>query len=80
VSGEGLGRRHLFEPPRRLDYRRVRLDAGRLESERLSPAANSRWWARGGFVSSWWGYDRAQSHLDGAAPTHGEPSGDAVAG
>jgi len=79
ATGEGLVRRHLFEPPRRLDYRRVRLDAGRLGSERLSPADNARWWARGGFVSAWWGYDRAQSHLD-AERVHGASSGDAVAG
>lgn len=72
ATGEGLDRRHLFEPRRRLDYRRVHLDAGRLGSERLSAAANARWWTRGGFVSSLWGYDRSQSHLDGNVAAHGE--------
>jgi len=80
ATGEGLDRTHLFEPPRRVDYQRVRLDAGRLGSERLSAAANARWWTRGGFVSSLWGYDRSQSHLDGNEPADGEPTDDVVAG
>ncbi len=80
ATGEGLDRTHLFEPPRRLDYRRVRLDAGRLGSERISAAANARWWTRGGFVSSLWGYDRSQSYLDGHDGADGAPTNDVVAG
>ena len=78
ATGEGLRRLHLFEPPRRVDYGQVRLDPGRLGDDRLSPAANARWWRMGGFVSAWWGYDRAQSHLDGAGRVTATTSGDGV--
>ncbi len=63
VTGTGVQRRHLFEPARRADYRTVTLDPARLESQRLSPADNARFWARGGVVSALWGYDRTQSYL-----------------
>lgn len=67
VTGPGLSRRHLFEPPRRVDYRRVRLDPARLEGQRLSPAANARYWASGGAVSALWGYHLAQDYLEARA-------------
>jgi hypothetical protein len=63
ATGQGLDRHHLFEPPRRVDYRRVRLDPARLESQRLAPERRDRYWALGGFVSALWGYDRGQSYL-----------------
>jgi hypothetical protein len=60
----GVCRRHLFEPPRRTDYRHVRLDAKRLETQRWSPRTNAGYWVLGGFLSKRWGYDREQSYLD----------------
>lgn len=63
ATGEGLARGHLFEPRRRADYRWVRLDRQRLGSQRASAARSAAYWACGGFVSRWWGYDRRQSYL-----------------
>jgi Sulfotransferase family len=65
---EGVERRHLFEPMRRTDYRRVRLDPSRLSGQREEPQANRRYWLLGGFLSARWGYDRDQTYLD-PAPT-----------
>jgi hypothetical protein len=66
--GAGLERDHLFEPRRRADYRRVRLDPERLDSQRWSPAKNAGFWVAGGFVSRRWGYDRGQSYLSADRP------------
>lgn len=71
VTGDGLSRTHLFEPPRRIDYRVVTLDVERLRSQRLSPARNIGYWACGGAVSVCWGYDRRQSYLDGSTEADG---------
>ncbi len=60
----GVERRHLFEPVRRTDYRRVRLDPSRLSGQEQAPQANRRYWLFGGFLSARWGYDRAQTYLD----------------
>jgi hypothetical protein len=60
----GVERRHLFEPVRRTDYRRVILDPSRLAGQRQAPQANRRYWLLGGFLSARWGYDREQSYLD----------------
>lgn len=67
--GDGLPRRHLFEPRRRVDYKRVRLDPSRLSGQRESEARNLGYWLSGGFVSALWGYDRRQRYLDGSAGT-----------
>jgi Sulfotransferase family len=64
----GVERRHLFEPVRRTDYRRVRLDPSRLSKQRQPPRANRRYWLLGGFLSGRWGYDRDQSYLDRRRP------------
>ena len=77
ATGAGVTRRHLFEPPRRVDYGTVKLDAGRLESQRLTPAANARFWATGGAVARLWGYDRAQSYLPSPGPSGPVRAGDA---
>ncbi|CAN5200336.1 hypothetical protein BH18ACT4_BH18ACT4_00980 [soil metagenome] len=64
ATAEGLVRRHLFEPRRRVDYRQVRLDRSRLRSQRESPRQSLWYWLSGGFVSGLWGYDRRQRYLD----------------
>ncbi|MGH8903681.1 MAG: sulfotransferase [Egibacteraceae bacterium] len=61
---EGVRRAHLFEPPRRVDYRLVRLDPGRLASQRWPQSRNLAYWCCGGFASALWHYDRAQSYFD----------------
>lgn len=71
ASHAGLERSQLFEPDRRTDYRRIRLDSSRLRLQRASPLAKSVFWALGGFISSRWGYDRRQSYLPG--PVHRPP-------
>lgn len=71
ATGDGLPRRHLFEPRRRVDYRLVQLDPSRLSGQRESDAHNRRYWQSGGFVSALWGYDRDQSYLDGSDRTPG---------
>jgi hypothetical protein len=63
ATGEGVERLHLYEPARRLDYRRVTLEAGRLEGQRVDGRAGARFWWTGGFTSALWGYDRHQSYL-----------------
>lgn len=68
---EGVPRTHLFEPPRRMDYGLVRLDRGRLESQRWPGLRNLAYWCCGGFVSALWHYDRAQSYLDGPGKGNG---------
>lgn len=65
ATGAGLERRHLFEPRRRVDYRRVLLEPDRLRTPRLARWLDWSYWLGGGFVSSRWGYDRARSYLDG---------------
>jgi hypothetical protein len=62
-AGAGVERLHLYEPARRLDYRRVTLDAARLEGQRVDGRAGARFWWAGGFTSALWGYDRRQSYL-----------------
>lgn len=63
TTGEGVPRRHLYEPARRTDYRWVRLDPSRLRSQRESGTRNRVFWALGGFLSARWGYDRDQNYL-----------------
>jgi hypothetical protein len=60
---DGVERGHLYEPQRRADYRRVRLEPARLESQRWSHRANAAYWIGGGWLSRWWGYDRRQRYL-----------------
>ncbi len=71
ATGDGLPRRHLFEPRRRVDYRLVRLDPSRLGGQRESDARNLGYWLSGGFVSALWGYDRRQRYLDRSDGTTG---------
>lgn len=68
---EGVRRAHLFEPPRRVRYGLVRLDPGRLASQRWPGVRNLAYWWSGGFVSALWRYDRAQSYLDRAGEDDG---------
>lgn len=63
TTGEGVVRHHLYEPARRTDYRRVRLDPARLQSQRETRLHNRVFWTVGGFLSARWGYDRQQSYL-----------------
>lgn len=60
---EAAPRSHLFEPPRMVDYSRVRLEPDRLETQRWSARKNNVYWVLGGFLSAAWGYDRQQSYL-----------------
>jgi hypothetical protein len=62
--GAGVARGHLFEPVRRVDYRWVKLQPGRLKSQRRRTGQSLWYWACGGFLSALWGYDRRQSYLD----------------
>ncbi|MGH8905771.1 MAG: sulfotransferase family protein [Egibacteraceae bacterium] len=62
---QGVRRTHLFEPQRRADYGLVRIERGRLTSQRWSGARNLAFWCCGGFVSALWRYDRSQSYLEG---------------
>ncbi len=68
ATGEGLPRGQLYEPRRRVDYRVVRLDPGRLSSPPLPGAQNSIFWACGGFLSSRWGYTRHEGGGDPSSP------------
>ncbi len=72
ATEQGVRRSHLYEPARRVDYRHVRLDPARLQSQRESRGRNLAFWLLGGFVSARWGYDRRQSYL----PTAFVPVGD----
>lgn len=58
-------RSYIFEPPRMVDYSRVRLDPDRLETQRWSSRMNNLYWVSGGFLSGLWGYDRQQSYFSG---------------
>lgn len=69
TTGEGVVRHHLYEPARRTDYRRVRLDPARLQSQRESRLHNRVFWTLGGFLSARWGYDRQQSYLGEHLPS-----------
>ncbi len=73
ATGVGVARHHLYEPRRRLDYRRVRLDPARLRTPRLNWTHNLAYWLGGGFVSRRWGYDRTQSHLGTEGPVRPRP-------
>lgn len=57
---EGVERRHFYEPRRRLDYRRVRIDTDRMRRQHWAPEAEKRFWRRGGFVAQFWGYHKMQ--------------------
>jgi hypothetical protein len=61
---DGIRRVHLFEPPRRFDYGLIRLEPGRLVSQRCSGVRNLAYWCCGGFMSALWRYDLGQSYLD----------------
>ena len=63
TAGRGVQRLHLYEPARRIDYRWVRIDSARLNTQRETWGRNLAFWLMGGFVSSRWGYDRHQSYL-----------------
>jgi Sulfotransferase family len=62
ATGDGVPRLHLFEPRRRVDYRWVRLEPGRLASQRATAAESWRYWLSGGAVSARWGYRRRQAY------------------
>lgn len=70
TADAGVARAHLYEPVRQIDYRQVRLDPGRLESQRETRARNLAFWIFGGFISARWGYDYQQSYLAAPAPEH----------
>lgn len=63
MTGTGVARRHLYEPARTVDYRRVHLDPTRLDTQRETALRNAVFWLLGGFLSRRWGYDREQSYL-----------------
>jgi hypothetical protein len=63
LVSDGLPREHLFELPRRADYRTVRLEQGRLAGQAMEGRSNVAFWVFGGFLSRRWGYDRNQTYL-----------------
>jgi hypothetical protein len=58
ATSGGLTRGHLYEPRRRVDYRVVHLDPGRLSAPPLPRLQNLLFWVGGGFLSRRWGYTR----------------------
>ena len=62
---QDMARSQLYEPGRWVDYRSIRLDPQRLQSQAFTVNENVRYQLSGGWLGALWGYGWRQEYLGG---------------